>query len=215
MVVLRAQQEVDHQDCHGRARDDHESVADKQEAEHVVYFREPDRVHDEVQLDKDGAEGEHTRESHGGQGTQVATGWWDLARDLVCADGRIDNGLLEADPGACEAKGYADDEPDDEHNEHGGERDCAGCSAAPDEEVEQEEGGEDEAGESKGRVEKAQFPGLAVEELVDAGRDVAADEAEERVEDDHDGSEGSAVAGGEEAEECECCNYQSSAIVYF
>lgn len=55
MVVLGTEEEVDREYSNSSACDDHQTVADEEEAEHVVYPREPDRVHDEVQLDKDGA----------------------------------------------------------------------------------------------------------------------------------------------------------------
>lgn len=56
VVVFRAEQEVDHQDRDRSASDDHEPVANKQEAEHIIHFAEPDARHDEIELDEDGAE---------------------------------------------------------------------------------------------------------------------------------------------------------------
>ena len=67
MVVLGAEQEVDEEDGDGGAGDDHEAVAEEEEAEHVVDFAEPHVVHDEVELDEDGAKGEDAYEGHGGK----------------------------------------------------------------------------------------------------------------------------------------------------
>jgi len=56
--ILRAQQEIRQQDCCCGRCQDHETVADEEEAEHVVEFAGPDAGHDEVEFDEDGAEGE-------------------------------------------------------------------------------------------------------------------------------------------------------------
>ena len=47
------------------------------------------------------------------------------------------------------------------------------------------------------------FPARASEGFVDAGAGVAAYEAEDGVQEDHDGGQAAAVAGGEEADDCE------------
>ena len=59
MVILTAEQEVDQQNGDGRAGDDHYAIAEEQKAEHVIDFVEPDAVHDEVELDKNGTEGKN------------------------------------------------------------------------------------------------------------------------------------------------------------
>ena len=68
MVVFGAQKVVDEHDGDGGARDDHDAVAEEQEAEHVVDAVEPQAVHNEVKLDEDGAKGEEADEEHGGEG---------------------------------------------------------------------------------------------------------------------------------------------------
>lgn len=90
MVILRAEQEIHEQDGDGSAGDDHDAVAEKEEAEHVVDFTEPHVVHDEIELDHDGAEGEDADKEHGGEGAEVGYGRGDLAGDLVGADGGLD-----------------------------------------------------------------------------------------------------------------------------
>ena len=57
MVVLTAEQEVNEQDRDGGACDYHDTVAEKEETEHVVNLTKPHVVHDEVELDEDGPEG--------------------------------------------------------------------------------------------------------------------------------------------------------------
>lgn len=71
VVVLTTQQEVDQQDCDGSASDDHDAIAEEEEAEHVVYFAKPHVVHDKVELDEDGAEREDADKSHGGKGAEI------------------------------------------------------------------------------------------------------------------------------------------------
>ena len=71
MIVFTAEQKVDEEDGDGRTRDDHDAVAEEEEAEHVVDFSEPHVVHDEVELDEDCAKGEDTDEEHGGDGAEV------------------------------------------------------------------------------------------------------------------------------------------------
>lgn len=71
MVVLRAKQEVDEQDGDSGTSDNHDSVAEEEEAEHVVDFAEPHVVHNEVELYEDGTEGENADEEHGGDGAKV------------------------------------------------------------------------------------------------------------------------------------------------
>lgn len=66
VIILRAEQKVHHEDGDGGGRDDHEAVAEEEEAEHVVDAREPDGVHDKVEFDKDGAKGEDADDEHRG-----------------------------------------------------------------------------------------------------------------------------------------------------
>jgi murein tripeptide amidase MpaA len=60
MVILGAQKEINHQDRDGGGSDDHEAEAEEEETEHVVYFGEPDGVHDEIELDEDSAKRQDT-----------------------------------------------------------------------------------------------------------------------------------------------------------
>jgi hypothetical protein len=59
MIIFCAQEEVDHQNRDGCGGNDHQSKAEEEETKHVVDFGEPDGVHDEVELDEDGAEGKN------------------------------------------------------------------------------------------------------------------------------------------------------------
>jgi hypothetical protein len=69
MVVFRTERKVDHKDRDGGRSHDHQTVAEEQEAEHVVDTAEPDAADDEVQLEEYGAKGKDADEEHGGQGT--------------------------------------------------------------------------------------------------------------------------------------------------
>ena len=66
VIILRTQKEVNHEHRHRRGGDNHQPKANKQEAEHIVDLAEPDAVHDEIQLDEDGAKRQHARERHAG-----------------------------------------------------------------------------------------------------------------------------------------------------
>jgi len=158
MVVFCAEQKVNHKDCDSCAGHDHKSITDKQKAKHVIHLGKPDRVHDEVKFDEDGTKGEDTGKGHRGERPKVPTNWGDLAWDLVGAYRCLNGRLLEADPGTQEAEWHADDEPDDNHHQHGSKRNGPGSTATPDKEVEQEEGGKDEAGKSEWGVKEAELP---------------------------------------------------------
>ena len=71
MVVFRAQQEVDEENCDGGAGDDHDAVAEEEEAKHVVDFSKPHVVHDKVELDENRPEGEDANEEHGRNRAEV------------------------------------------------------------------------------------------------------------------------------------------------
>ena len=57
MIILAAEQEVDKQDRDGGTSNYHNAIAEEEETEHVVDLAKPHVVHDEVELDEDGAEG--------------------------------------------------------------------------------------------------------------------------------------------------------------
>ena len=56
VIILTAEKEVDHEHGDGCAGDNHETVAEEQEAEHVIDLAELDGGHDEVKLHKDSSE---------------------------------------------------------------------------------------------------------------------------------------------------------------
>lgn len=94
MIILTAEQKVNQQDRDGGAGDYHDAVTEKEETEHVVYLAKPHVVHDEVELDEDGAEGENPDKEHRRDGPKIGSWWRDLSRDLIDADGCL-NGLME------------------------------------------------------------------------------------------------------------------------
>ena len=104
VVVLGAEQEVDHEDGDGGASDDHEPVADEEKAEHVVHLAEPDAFHDELELDVDGQERQHADDEHRRRRSEVARRWRNLSRDLVGSDRGVD-GLFRASVGVTRSKG--------------------------------------------------------------------------------------------------------------
>ena len=71
MVVLRTQQEIHEQNCGSSASDDHEPVGNEEEPEHVVDLGEPDRGHDEVELDEDGGEWQQANKQCGWDWLQI------------------------------------------------------------------------------------------------------------------------------------------------
>ena len=58
MIIFATQQEVHEKDGNGSASDDHDAVAQEEEAEHIVHFSKPHVVHDEIEFHEDGAKGE-------------------------------------------------------------------------------------------------------------------------------------------------------------
>ncbi len=89
MIILATEQEVDEQDSNGGTSDDHDAVAEEEEAEHVVYLAKPHVVHDEIKLDEDSAEGKNADEEHGRDGSKIRSGRRYLAGYFVNADGRL------------------------------------------------------------------------------------------------------------------------------
>ena len=73
----------------------------------------------------------------------------DLARDLVCPDGVLGSGLLEAKVGAHKDEGRGDAKPQEEEREEGAEGHGAAALLAPHQHVESEEDGKDNAGEQQ------------------------------------------------------------------
>jgi len=71
VIVFTAEQEVDQQDSDSGASDDHDAVAEKEKAEHVVDFAEPHVIHDEVELDEDSTEREGADQKHGRERAEV------------------------------------------------------------------------------------------------------------------------------------------------
>ena len=109
--------------------------------------------------------------------------------------------MPESHPTASKAQGHADDEPDAQNDEHGGEGDRPARLLCPQEQVKQEEGGEHNAGHHGGRQGDVSLPGFAAESLVDARGHVTSDEAEDGVQQDHDCAERTPVGGGQEAQQ--------------
>ena len=66
VVVLGAEEEVNHHDGHRGARHDQQAEGQEQEAEHVVDPAAPETLHDEVELDEDGPEGQDADCQHAG-----------------------------------------------------------------------------------------------------------------------------------------------------
>jgi hypothetical protein len=114
--------------------------------------------------------------------------------------------LFESQPAASHTQRHRNDEPDNDNYKHSSERHCARSPATPHEQVEEEEDGEDETRKRKRRADEAEFPGLAVKELVSPGRHIATHEAEKSIKDNDDSAKGAAVARREETKKSECCS---------
>lgn len=147
VIVLGAKQEVGQQNSRSSADHNHEAIAKEEETKHVVNPAEPDGAHNEVELHKDGAEGQEADNEHAGNRLEVGCGGRDLTGNLVCAHRGFDLRGTEAKPRASNGEGNRDDEPDTNNDEHSGEGHSAGGLLRPEEEVEEEEAGEDEAGD--------------------------------------------------------------------
>ncbi len=67
----------------------------------------------------------------------------DLPRDLVCPDGVLGRGLLEAKIGPHKDEGRGDAKPEEEQRKEGAEGHCAAALLAPHQHVEGEEDGKE------------------------------------------------------------------------
>lgn len=90
-VVLGTKEEIYKQYGRGCGGDDHQAIADKEEAEHIVDLASPQGGHDEIQLDKDGAEWQNTSKQDGRNWSKGSRGRWNLTWDLVCFSRPFDN----------------------------------------------------------------------------------------------------------------------------
>lgn len=198
IVVLGAEQEIGHENGDGSADNDHETVAQEEETEHVIDPAEPDRAHDEVKLNEDGAKGKETDEQAAGKGLEISRDRGDLSGNLVRANRRLDSARAETKPGASEGEGQGDDEPDANNDEHGCEWNCTRRLLRPQEQVKEEEGGEDDARDENGSQGDVELPLLALHRLIDPGRSISTNKAENGVQENHDGTEGPSVRRGEE-----------------
>lgn len=93
-VVFSAQQEVHQKHGRGSRCDNHQPVAEEQEAKHVVDLVRPQRGHDKVELHEYRSKGEDTGQQQRGNSTQRTRHRRDLARDLVGLGGTFNS--LEA-----------------------------------------------------------------------------------------------------------------------
>lgn len=93
-VVLCTQQEIHQQDSGSRRGNNHQAVAEEQEPEHVVDLVGPEGGHNEVQLDKNGTEGENSGQQNRRNCAQATRHRRNLPRDLVGL-GRTLKRLLE------------------------------------------------------------------------------------------------------------------------
>lgn len=203
VVLLGAKQEVHHEDGDSGTNHNHEAVAEEEESKHVIDSAEPNGAHDEVELNEDGTERQETNNQHAGEGLEVGGDRGDLARDLVGAHGSLKLRSTESKPRTGKRQRDGDDEPDGNNDEHGGEGNGAGRLLSPQEEIQEEEGPEDDGGNKNGGKHDVELPLLTLPSLVGSGRDVAADEAEDCVQENHDGAQRSTVRGREEAKKSE------------
>mmetsp|Transcript_116135 Transcript_116135/g.329135 ORF Transcript_116135/g.329135 Transcript_116135/m.329135 type:complete len:517 (-) Transcript_116135:424-1974(-) len=203
VVVLVGELEVRQCDGNLRAGDDEDQDHEHQETEKVVELVLPEGGHDEEELREDGAERQDPPHERGEDPPDVPGLRRDLPRDLVRAHRQGDRLLLVAEEGPEEDEGHRDAEPEHQEREHRGEGHRPGGLLPPDQEVQDEEDGEDEARVEHRRHEGHQRPALAAEELVEARLHVAREDAHEGEEEHHGLQQAAPVRRREEAQERE------------
>ena len=89
-VILGAEQEIHEQHGRGGRGDDHQTIADEQEAEHVVDLVGPERGHDEIEFHENGSKGKKTGQKHRWDRAQGAGHGGNLTGNLVGLGGTFD-----------------------------------------------------------------------------------------------------------------------------
>ena len=90
-VILGAEQEIHEQHGRGGRGDDHQTIADEQEAEHVVDLVGPERGHDEIEFHENGSKGKKTGQKHRWDRAQGAGHGGNLTGNLVGLGGTFDS----------------------------------------------------------------------------------------------------------------------------
>lgn len=153
---------------------------DGEKAEDVVVpaFVLPDRTEDEEEFDENYGEGDEAREEDGVDGPGVP-GLWGDGPWLIGGFGGVLVGLavVDAEVGPDVDEGELYEEPKGDEAEEGGEGEGGGGALGPDEEVEKEDGREESAGEEERGRERVLTMQGAGECGVDAGGEIAGEEA--------------------------------------
>ena len=107
------------------------------------------------------------------------------------------------EPATAVDQGELDQEPEGDKTDQGAERECGAGSLGPDEEIENEDCGEQKAGEKEGCHESVPAPVLSVERFVDASGEIPGKHAGKDKETHADADEAAAKAGVEDTEGAE------------
>lgn len=201
MVVFGTKQKVGQQDGHSGRGDDHQNVAQEQEAKHVVNLVKPQGVVDVVNFNEDGAEGQDACKQDGRSKLQRLGLPRNLTRNLVGAD-RVRKGvLLEAKETSQSRKRNGDDKPDGNKSKHGSKGNSAGGVCKNQKEVEENEGAKDNTRNQDRSQDGIELESLAAKSLVESSRDVAAKESKESVKHNHDRGQRATVGGRKETQQ--------------
>ncbi|KAL7549485.1 hypothetical protein ACHAWF_017299, partial [Thalassiosira exigua] len=198
-VILSAQLIVAQQQGDFRAGDEEDHVHGQGEAEDVVELVHPEGGHDEEELDIGGGEGNHAGERDPDNGLHEERGLRHRAGDGGGDGGKGDGVSLVSKVRAEEHKGDGDAAPHCRHDDEVQEGDAGRRPEEGQDGVEEDERGEAQPREGRGREEGAQLPLPSAEALVEAARDVSREAAAEHVEDEGGRHEGPAPRGAEES----------------
>lgn len=198
VVVLRAQLDVGRDDGDLDDGDDADERDDAEEAEDVVVSALvlPDAAEDEEEFDEDDGERYQARQQDGvdASGVPWLLGYW--AGDTVGLGGVfVGVAAVVTEPATAIDKGELDKKPKGDETDQRAERECGAGSLGPDKKVEDEDCGEEKAGEEEGRHESVPPPVLAIECLVDSSGEIAGEGAGENEETHAHADEAAAKAG--------------------
>lgn len=203
VVVFATELEVAHHDGDLGAGENQNDKHDRQETKDVVELVQPERRKDEEEFDEDGTEGKYA--SH-----QNRKGWLhipdllgDLSWDLVGSHWWVLDLLLVSEIASEEDKRDGDTEPKSDESHECAEWNSTRRAFNCEHKIENEEDGEDDAGEKHGGDKHVLLPVNTLEHLVDSCREVTSEDTHNDKQDNHCSHQTTTVCWRQKSEDCE------------
>jgi len=193
MIVLIAKLEVCHDHADFSTGHNQNKEHNKEESKDVVVLVAPQRVQNEVKLNKHSTEGQQAAENRLNCCVLVPVALWEETWDLVWLGCVLYCLGLVSDIGADKVKGQRDTNVKSHKRKEGSEGNAAGRMSAPNEEVEEQDNAKDDARDKESGSDDVVFPVRAIEHLVETCGDVSREESAKDDKNDDSDDESAAV----------------------